>query len=152
MVAETSVLEWKVMSRLVRRLPIAASVVDGASRSCSVASGLICGPMKRMAEHWESRRAMPRLVTAREQALSQLKCVALALVFGEMEVEVWMKSMSCSSAESWRRRSLISWRAENAAIARRSWVRSWSVSNRLVCSCRRWAWSWASAVFESRSV
>jgi len=102
-VAEMSVLEWKVMSRLVRRLPSAANVVDGAVRSCRVASGLICGPMKRMAVHWELRRAMPRLVTAREQARSQLKCVALAVF-----VEVWMYSMSCSSAESWRRRSFIS--------------------------------------------
>lgn len=88
------------MSRLVRRLPMAASVVDGALRSWRVASGLIWGPMKRMAVHWESRRARPRLVTAREQASSQLKCVDLVFVLMFGLVEVWMKSMSCSSAES----------------------------------------------------
>lgn len=37
--------------------------------------------MKRIAVHWESRRAMPRFVTAREQASSQLKWVALVVGF-----------------------------------------------------------------------
>lgn len=40
-VDEMSALEWNVMSRLVRRLPMAANVVDGALRSWRVASGLI---------------------------------------------------------------------------------------------------------------
>lgn len=70
-VGDISLLEWNVMSRHVRRGPIAARVVEGAWRSRSVASGLICGPMKRMAVHWEFSKAIPRLVTAREHADSQ---------------------------------------------------------------------------------
>ena len=139
------------MSRLVRRPPMAARVVDGAWRSCNVASGLIWGPVKRIELHFELRSAILRFVTAREQAVSQSKRMLAVLVPVPSE---WsrIKSIRHSSASSWSLRSFISCRAGNDAIARRRQVRSLLVSVRLVCSRSRRLCSWDISGFSDPNV
>lgn len=73
MLGVRSVVEWKLVSKLVRRKPTVERVDAGVFIKFMVASGHICGATNRTELQFEFSRAMARIVTARVHAGSQLK-------------------------------------------------------------------------------
>lgn len=123
------------LSRAIARLP---------SIHNKSASGLICGPTKRISRHGESSSAVLRFVSAREHACFQQNRLALALALALAPVLVMVLVLAddepcnnSSSALSCKRRSFTCCRDENAARARRSTASSRPVSRSSSCSSRR---------------
>lgn len=73
MLGVMSVVEWKLISKLVRRAPTVERAEGGVFSRFSAASGHICGAMNRMELQVEFSSDMARIVTARVQAGSQFK-------------------------------------------------------------------------------
>ena len=73
MLVARSVVEWKLISKLVRREPTAERVDVGACRIFNAASGHTCGAIKRIEVRFDPSREAARVLIALVHADPQLK-------------------------------------------------------------------------------
>ncbi|RJE24214.1 hypothetical protein PHISCL_03424 [Aspergillus sclerotialis] len=132
MLGAMSLVEWKLISKLVRRDPTAERVDVGAFRIFNAASGHTCGAIKRIEVRFDPNREAARVLVALVHADSQLKL--------DVSAWSWTYSKICSSISSCKRSNFICWSDTSAGIARRSKTRSRPESTKKLWSLRR-RWS-----------